>query len=135
MEKPFRHIALGVVRYNRKVLVIRRHELEEGQNGESLTWVFPGGEIKKGETPVESIEREFYEETGYRVKAKETIDKRNHPAFPVFVHYIACELADTERDDVMESGIAEMKWVSPAEFANIITSSLNPKVKDYLQID
>jgi len=36
-------------------------------------WTLPGGWVDVGETPSNSVEREFWEETGYRVKAEKLI--------------------------------------------------------------
>lgn len=134
MAGPFRHIALGIVQNEGKILVVRRRKLEKGDNNEILTWVFPGGKVEDNETATESVVRELYEETGYRVKAKEIIDERSHPTFPAFVHYIACELAASTPVEAKDPEIAEVKWVLPSEFTGVITSSLNPNVRDYLKI-
>ncbi|MES2630822.1 MAG: NUDIX hydrolase [Patescibacteria group bacterium] len=129
-----RHIALGVIVKDGKVLVVRRQKTERGLNNETLTWVFPGGKVEDNETVLESVVREVLEETGYNVKTISTINEGQHPTFPAYMSYVACELVDDTVSDVREKEIAEVKWVSISEFQNIITSSLNNKVKDYLAI-
>lgn len=132
MNEAQRHIALGVIKKGDEVLVIRRQEIEHGLNNETLTWVFPGGKVESDETVEESVAREVLEESGYKVEATSTIDERQHPTFPAHMSYLACKLVSDEVSEVNDKGIAEVKWVPIADFQNIITSSLNDKVKAYL---
>ncbi|MEO6761290.1 MAG: NUDIX hydrolase [Candidatus Saccharimonadales bacterium] len=132
MAEILKSIALGVIQNNGNILVIQRKELERGLNDETLTWVFPGGKVESSETVYDSVIREVYEETGYKVKATSTIDEKQHPTFPAYVSYVACELVDDNAGKNKDMGIAEVRWVSISEFQNIITSTLNSKVKSYL---
>ncbi len=54
-----------------RVLLTRRSD-----NGQ---WCLPGGRVDAGESVAESIEREFYEETGLRVQAKRLIGVYSDP--------------------------------------------------------
>jgi 8-oxo-dGTP diphosphatase len=132
MSEALKHIALGVVKKDDEVLVIRRREIEQGLNNETLTWVFPGGKVESNETVEESVIREVLEESGYSVEIISAIDERQHPTFPAYMSYLACKLVSDEISETKDQGIAEVKWVPVAEFQNIITSSLNNKVKSYL---
>jgi ADP-ribose pyrophosphatase YjhB (NUDIX family) len=62
-------------------------------------WTLPGGWADVGETPREAIEREVYEESGYRVRATRLLavyDKRAHahPPQPFYVYklFFGCEI-------------------------------------------
>jgi 8-oxo-dGTP diphosphatase len=132
MSETLRHIALGIIKRDDEVLVVRRQEIEQGLNGETLTYVFPGGKVEDNETVEESVVREVLEESGYNVEVISTIDERQHPTFPAYMSYLACKLVNDEVSEVKDKGIAEVKWVPIAEFQNIITSTLNDKVKAYL---
>lgn len=132
MSEALRHIALGVIKKDDEVLVIRRQEIERGLNNETLTWVFPGGKVEDGETVEQSVTREVLEESGYNVEVVSTIDEGQHPTFPAYMSYLACRLVDEEVREVRDKGIAEVKWVPIADFQSIITSSLNNKVKTHL---
>ena len=58
---------LGVLTYlenNQKILMIHRQKNDEHKG----LWLAPGGKIEKNESPVESAFREFYEETGLKIK-------------------------------------------------------------------
>lgn len=52
-----------IVKSNNKVLLCKRNN-EGSLPGE---WSVPGGKLEKGETPLEGIEREYYEETNNKV--------------------------------------------------------------------
>lgn len=52
--------SVGVLVKDKKVLVVYHKNLGE--------WLFPGGHIKSDETPDQAAEREFFEETGLKVK-------------------------------------------------------------------
>ncbi len=129
-----RHIALGIVLKDGETLLVKRREVEHGLNNEMLTWVFPGGKVEKNETVFNSVVREVFEETGYKVKAVSTLDESKHPTFPVYVSYVACELVDDNANKVEDKEIAEIQWLPVSDFQNVITSSLNIKVKEYLKI-
>ncbi|MDQ5951652.1 MAG: hypothetical protein QG639_933, partial [Patescibacteria group bacterium] len=58
------HICLtvaGVLFYQRKVLLVKHKRLQ--------IWLAPGGHIEDNELPHQAAEREFWEETGVKVKA------------------------------------------------------------------
>ena len=56
--------AVFAVTVDQKIIVLRcyRHAIGE------VTLTMPGGMIEKGESPLEGIQREFLEETGYKAK-------------------------------------------------------------------
>tara|TARA_B100000929_G_scaffold174121_1_gene137828 strand:+ start:2197 stop:2736 length:540 start_codon:yes stop_codon:yes gene_type:complete len=58
----------GLIRKDSKILLVanrRRGKLHRGKRGE-VDWTPPGGVIDEGESAVEALEREVYEETGLR---------------------------------------------------------------------
>lgn len=59
-ELPMKRYVVGIVIQNDDVVLIQKQKPSflKGK------WNFPGGHIEVGETPVEAIVREFYEETG-----------------------------------------------------------------------
>lgn len=69
MEKGEYHIlVLGVVRNMDGQLLITRRSLDIKFPG---MWEFPGGAAKHGETLIEAVKREIYEEIGIEVDEKE----------------------------------------------------------------
>ena len=63
IEMPH-YSAVFAVTVEQKIIVLRcyRHAIGE------VTLTMPGGMIEKGESPLEGIQREFLEETGYKAK-------------------------------------------------------------------
>lgn len=68
-KAQFCNTASGVLIVNKRVLLLKHKKLG--------TWLTPGGHVEKGEFLHEAAEREFFEETGLRVKAI------SHPAFKI----------------------------------------------------
>lgn len=58
--------AVAIVKYRQSWLL----GLSTASDDRNRKWAFPGGGIHKGETPCEAAERECWEETGIRPKAK-----------------------------------------------------------------
>ncbi len=132
MSGLMKEIALGIVRCNDQVLLIERRRKEQGLNNESLNWVFPGGQIEPGETPNSAAEREVYEETGCTVEAARVLDQLQHPTFPAYVYYIACNLTNIAPNKIDDSGVVQAQWVQISKLGSFVTSSLNEKVIDHL---
>ena len=76
----------GILVYSNKVLVIKIKKQEKEH------YTFPGGHGKRGESLENTCIREFFEETGLKIKINKIIYKtkeKNHRTF-----YYLCELAD-----------------------------------------
>jgi ADP-ribose pyrophosphatase len=110
-------VAVGAVVFHRKkVLMVRR-----GQNPGEGSWAIPGGSVELGETLQQAAEREIWEETGIRIKAKEPVltfdiiekDERNRIRY----HYVIVDLAADYIAGEPRAGddAAEARWVSRDE--------------------
>jgi len=82
----------GGVFVDDRVLLVR--ERTDGR------WTLPGGWVDINDAPAEAVEREIYEESGYRaraVKLAALVDKNRHPHPPGLHHiyklFFLCELA------------------------------------------
>jgi ADP-ribose pyrophosphatase YjhB (NUDIX family) len=96
----------GVVFRNGKLLMVK--ELSDG------LWTLPGGWVDINEPPSLAVEREVFEESGYRVKARKiaaVFDRNSHPhppyLFHVFKHFILCDLLGGSPTTSIETGGAE----------------------------
>ena len=92
----------GVVFREDKILLVK--ELADGG------WTLPGGWIDVNEPPSLAVEREVFEESGFKVKANKllAIYDRNlhgHPAyiFHIYKIYLRCELIGGEAADSIET--------------------------------
>ncbi len=131
-------INLGVVTLdNKKVLMVRRAKPEKGENGAVLEWAFPGGQQRYDETREECVEREVLAETGYHVKSIRQADLAFHPEFPIVIVYHLCSVVESEpvAKPSQPEEIAEIRWVDPKDVKKLITSSLNPKIAEFLSVN
>ena len=93
----------GVVFREDALLLVR----EKSDNG----WTLPGGWVDPNESPREAVEREVWEESGYKVRADKLLavyDRARHPhtpprAFSVYKLFIRCELLGGEPKDNLET--------------------------------
>lgn len=93
----------GVVFHDDALLLVREN-LDEGR------WTIPGGWADISETPAESVVREVYEETGYRVRVTKVLavydrNRHDHPPhiFHIYKIFFLCELLNGRQQ---ESGYA-----------------------------
>lgn len=124
-------INLGVVINNKgEVLLIRRVKKETGSDGSVLTWAFPGGRQRLGETRSECVKREILVETGYDVECTKEISMRPHPQFDVFIVYHRCRLVNPKPIAKPQEPheVAEIKWVKPEGLKKLFTTDLDPRV-------
>jgi len=133
MSKELKKIALGIVIKKDKVLIIQRAKEEKALNNTKLSWVFPGGEIEKGESPEQTVIREIMEETGYEVSPLNIISERQHPQFPVHIYYLACKLRLNKfLSSISDEEIKKVKWVEISKLKDYLTTDLDKKVAEYL---
>lgn len=124
MEKRTIFVFKGILFNNNGEVLIdnRKEELLDDANGK---WEVPGGKIEFGETPEQAVERELFEETGYKVKVKELIPYTkvsmwqylNYKQHTVIFFYI-CELLNDEHSNMKDGKINEYKLVKSSELNN-----------------
>jgi len=107
----------GVVFKDNKILLVK--EKVDGK------WTVPGGWADVGSSPSENAEREVFEESGYRVKAKKVLavydrNKQGHTPFIFHLYkiFFLCEIiggeskTSFETDDVGFFGLDELPELS-----------------------
>jgi ADP-ribose pyrophosphatase YjhB (NUDIX family) len=97
-----------IIRQNKVLLV--QEKLDHNR------WTLPGGWVDVGEPPSQAVEREVWEESGYRVRATKLLalyDRNLHGHPPHIYHiykiFFCCELLDETRDEtpnIETSGVA-----------------------------
>ena len=82
-------------------------------------WGFPGGYLKRRETPAEGLHRELMEETGLEVRADGALPhiafqrKRRHVDF---IYLLDASAADVSRAAPASWEILELAWFAPDDF-------------------
>jgi len=94
--------ARGVVFQGDSILLVK--ELSDGG------WTLPGGWVDVNERPSHAVEREVFEESGYRVRAVKLLalfdrNLHGHPphAFSIWKHFFLCELTGGAPADSIET--------------------------------
>ena len=102
----------GVVFKDEKILLVK--EMSDGK------WTLPGGWADILASPSENVEREVYEESGYKVKATRILavyDRSRHGHFPDYPHHVykmffLCEIISGEARASMETSAVRFFSVS-----------------------
>jgi ADP-ribose pyrophosphatase YjhB (NUDIX family) len=122
--------ALGIV-YNpktRKILIGRR---ESDPYIKELEWCFPGGRPAYKKELEDYLKLEIKKKTGLNVKVKNAIFAKTYPENREFLSiYYYCEAVGEGKAG---EKFVEIKWVKPSDVEKYFTTSLHPKLLDYLK--
>ncbi|MFA4920278.1 MAG: NUDIX domain-containing protein [Thermodesulfovibrionales bacterium] len=134
--KTQKQIVLGVMKNDQgKVLIISRVHPEKAFNGQVLSWAFPGGNVRVGETDEQALAGEMKEETGYEVKVGDKMSERDYPEPYVHLKYFKCEPVKVKTTIIEKTHqIDRVKWVEPGLLKKFFTTDIDPKVVSYLGI-
>ena len=108
-------------------------------------WEFPGGGIEEGERPAETVVREFFEETGFRVRilAKLATIKHAYTKYHVTLHCFALELASKPESSPCDcdfpapprlSEASDYRWLTLKELEGYAMPSAHRKLANSLHI-
>jgi ADP-ribose pyrophosphatase YjhB (NUDIX family) len=122
---------LGIV-YNpetRKVLIGRR---ENDPHLKELGWCFPGGRPAHEDDLEAYLKHEVRIKTGLDVEVKGIVFAKSYPENRKLLSiYYYCEAR--EGGEKAEEKLVEVRWVKPAEVRDYFTTSLHPKLLDFLR--
>lgn len=136
-NKRIRFIFVGIVEKEGEILLVRRTEevLRTAHN----KWELPGGKLQFGEKPEETVEREFLEETGYKVEAMKLLPHSfvHTWRYPTVLQHTVllcytCKLMKTK--PIRQAGderVKEVQWVSRMELENL---ELLPGVRYFIYL-
>jgi A/G-specific adenine glycosylase len=110
-KTPQYHIAVGVVRKGKRLLITRR--AENGLLGG--LWEFPGGKVREGkETAAEACVREIKEEVNLEIKVESLLTTVHH-AYTHFKIVMDVFLCDYLFGEVGLKGPVDYKWITVEE--------------------
>lgn len=119
---PTHRIAVGVVKKNGKMLITRR-KLDGLLGG---LWEFPGGKLKKEETPRDACSREIKEETGLCVTVEKHLTTVHHAYthFKIQMDVFYCRHIEGR---VRLTGPIDHRWITLSEIENFAFPKANNK--------
>ena len=109
-ENSLTKVVAAVIERNGKVLIARRRK-GAGYGG---LWEFPGGTLKKGETPEKGLEREIAEELGVRIKVGRLLHSVAYRSPTLSIELLAYR-AELLPGDFKLTNHEEIRWSMPAE--------------------
>ncbi len=108
-------VAGVIINNNNKVLISKR---PEGKHLSNL-WEFPGGKIKKGETPEKALERELKEELDISINTDKlkpiTFASHSYKEFHLLMPLFLCEQWG---GNVKPMENQEIRWIEPEAIIN-----------------
>lgn len=115
----------------RKVLIGKR---ENDPHIKEISWVFPGGRPGYNNDLENHLQAEIKDKTGLDVKVKNVVFAKTYPEKREFLSvYYYCECEVVSGEEKPSESLVELKWVKPSEVGNYFTTSLHPKLLEYLK--
>ena len=87
-------VVAAVIEKEGKILCVQRGKSQHAYISEK--WEFPGGKIEKGESEIETIQREILEELNMRIVVidKLMVVEHDYPDFHITMHTYCCNTKD-----------------------------------------
>lgn len=122
---------LGII-YNPQTKMILIGRRENDPNLKELTWVFPGGRPDYASELEDSLNSIMKAQTGLNVKIEKIVFAKIYPEKREFlsVYYLSAPVGGAERAG---GKLVELKWVKPNEVEDYFTTSIHPKLLEYLK--
>jgi len=123
---------LGII-YNPKTKMILIGKRINDPNLKELSWVFPGGRPDYKNDLSDNVQYEIKENTGLDVVVKEIVFAKTYPEKREFLSiYYYCEFDTANSVEKASGNLKELKWIKPTEVTKYFTTSIHPKILDYL---
>jgi mutator protein MutT len=105
-------VVAAVIRRDGKILITQRPD----DVHLAKLWEFPGGKVEAGESLRAALQREIREELGVAISVADEFYTVEHdyPEKLVRLHFFNCVIEDGEP---LALGVADLRWVQPAELA------------------
>lgn len=126
-KRPHKHIAVGIVERNGKILIARRPE--DAMLGG--LWEFPGGKTEDGETLEQAVVRELREELDIETRVTDFFMKVDHQYthLTITLHAFFCSLVSGNPRAI---GCSDFRWVSRNELAQFAFPKANKVILENL---
>jgi len=107
-------VVAGLVFDGNRVLLTQRR----ADRAMPLKWEFPGGKMEPGESPVEALERELFEELDVSVSVGQIWDVLFHryPDFDLLMLVYECRLEPGESPRCRD--VEDLAWVEPSRLSS-----------------
>lgn len=134
-KKAIQHIdvATGFLMHNGRIYIQKRPDFGVWAG----FWELPGGSVEEGETPEETVVREFMEETEFPVKIEDKIlvVKHGYTTYRVTMHCYFLTFAKHHTPDPVLHAATAYQWVSMDELDAVTLPAGHRKLLDHLQTD
>lgn len=121
----------GVLMHDGKALIVRRSGIETA-NGLGW-WEFPGGTLEFGESPEQTLVREFMEETGLNVTPDKLLyvwSAQNAPEYQVIIITYKCECGDVSGLRISEEH-TDFMWTDKSELRKYLADDIKKALDAY----
>ena len=124
---PNMSIAIGIVKYQNKVLMLKRKVEENG-----LVWGFPAILIKPSDEIKERIIKGVRGETNIETRFIRFLGKRVHPNTRTITYYCQLEYIKGELTNLDPDENLDARWIDVTNYKDYITSHIFESVEEYL---
>jgi len=122
---------LGII-YNPKTRQILIGKREDDPYIKELSWCFPGGRPGYNNDIEFYLKHEIKIKTGLEVDVKKVIFAKTYPEKREFLSiYYYCEVSGGK--EKAGEKFVELKWVKPSDVQKYFTTSLHPRLLDFLK--
>ena len=124
---------LGII-YNPQTKMILIGKRVNDTNLKSLSWVFPGGRPDYEKELEDNLQYEVKENTGLDVTVGSVVFSKTYPELREFLSvYYYCEPKSLDDKAEPSGNLEELKWIKPTEIIDYFTTSIHPKIMEYLE--
>lgn len=122
----------GILTHKGKIFIQKRNKNDVWAG----LWEFPGGKLKVNETPQQALQREYFEETEFKITdlKKITIVKHGYTKYRVTLHCFYCSLKNGQSKPTLHAA-QEYRWVTHKELINYAFPAGHRKLIDLIHTE